>query len=322
VQDVEGSGPFKTESFLWRLAKQSLPTADLLHHRNMSTTPRCTLCGAVDSWRHSLLECAMARSVWALGDEELVEHLFGVNEPSAKGWIFSLIDSLSHEVFVKVLVTLWAIWSARRKAIHEEIFQSPLSTNLFIQSYLLDLKQLEKPKPQAGFLTPRRNTGTWLAPPPGVHKFMVDAAESRTGNQGAVGVICRNSDGLYIGASACVYPGIIDSAVLETMACREALSLADDLLVRKISISSDCEGILRDISEGTGGKNAAIVREIKERVGYFEFVRFVHEGRNYNLEAHSLARASSSLELGRRVWLLNTPDLVPIPVSLSNIIHQ
>jgi hypothetical protein len=64
----------------------------------------------------------MARSVWALGDEELVEHLFGVNEPSAKGWIFSLFDALSHEVFVKVLVTLWAIWTARRKAIHEEVF--------------------------------------------------------------------------------------------------------------------------------------------------------------------------------------------------------
>jgi hypothetical protein len=44
----------KPRVFLWCLAKQSLPTADL--HRNMAVHPRCSLCGAVDSWRHSLLE--------------------------------------------------------------------------------------------------------------------------------------------------------------------------------------------------------------------------------------------------------------------------
>jgi hypothetical protein len=62
--------PSKIRVFLWRLAKQSLPTSDLLHHRNMSTTSTCVLCGAADSWRHSLIECRMARCVWALSDEE------------------------------------------------------------------------------------------------------------------------------------------------------------------------------------------------------------------------------------------------------------
>jgi hypothetical protein len=75
----------------------------------------------------------MSRSVWALEDDELVEHLFESSEPNAKHWIFSLIETLSHEVFTRVLVSLWAIWTARRKAIHEQIFQSPLLTSLFIK---------------------------------------------------------------------------------------------------------------------------------------------------------------------------------------------
>jgi hypothetical protein len=80
--------PSKIKVFLWRLAKQSLPTYDLLHHRNMSNTSSCSLCGRIDSWRHSLIECPMARCVWALSDEETFEHMCATSEPSAKCWIF------------------------------------------------------------------------------------------------------------------------------------------------------------------------------------------------------------------------------------------
>jgi hypothetical protein len=53
---------------------------------------------------------------------------------------------------------------------------------------------------------------------------MVDGAVSRSQNTGAVGVICRDHEGLYLGATVCIYPGIIDPAILETIACREALN--------------------------------------------------------------------------------------------------
>jgi hypothetical protein len=48
------------------------------------------------------------------------------------------METLSRDDFACVVVTLWAIWYARRKIIHEEIF-SPLSTHLFIENYLRDL---------------------------------------------------------------------------------------------------------------------------------------------------------------------------------------
>jgi hypothetical protein len=57
------------------LAKQSLPTADVRLHRNMSDNDRCHVFGAQDSWKHSLIECNMARNVWALVDENIVEHV-------------------------------------------------------------------------------------------------------------------------------------------------------------------------------------------------------------------------------------------------------
>jgi hypothetical protein len=133
--------PAKVKFFLWRLAKQYLPTADLLHHRHIAPLRSCGICGAEDSWRHSLLDCMMARCVWALSDDEMVEHMCQVQERGARNWLFTMCDSLPQEKVSRMCVTLWAIWHARRKAIHEDIFQSPLSTHHFVENFLGELNQ-------------------------------------------------------------------------------------------------------------------------------------------------------------------------------------
>lgn len=117
--------PSKIKVFLWRMAQSSLPSADVLNHRHMATSSSCAICGDADSWMHSLITCTMARCVWALCDPELVEHLLATAEPNAKAWIFSIIESVSQEEFIKIAVTLWAIWSSRKKLIHEGEHQRP-----------------------------------------------------------------------------------------------------------------------------------------------------------------------------------------------------
>jgi hypothetical protein len=94
---------------------------------------------------HSLLECPMARSVWALADEEVVEHMHATTEPSARSWLFNMMESLTSEHFTLVGVSLWAIWTARRKVIHEGEFQSPLSTHYFVKRFLEELALIPKP---------------------------------------------------------------------------------------------------------------------------------------------------------------------------------
>ena len=37
------------------------------------------------------------------------------------------------------MVTLWALWHAKRKAVYENIFQSPLSTHSFVVRFIADL---------------------------------------------------------------------------------------------------------------------------------------------------------------------------------------
>jgi len=64
---------------------------------------------------------------------------------------------------------MWAIWYARRKAIHENIFQSPLSIHNFVNNYEYDL--LASKPPQSP------NQASKVATPPvGCMKVNIDAA--------------------------------------------------------------------------------------------------------------------------------------------------
>jgi hypothetical protein len=69
-------------------------------------------------------DCVIAQSVWVLLHEELSEHI-SVNQRNIVNGLF-LIGSLTHTQFVHTTMALWAIWLARRKAIHEKIFQVPI----------------------------------------------------------------------------------------------------------------------------------------------------------------------------------------------------
>ena len=151
----------------------------------------------------------MARSTWALSDELLVEHMRANIGPSAKHWLFHMLDTLPHYQFTRFTVTLWAIWSARRKAIHEDIFQTPLSTHGFINSYLEELQIISRGSSRTGSPQPRAPMQSrWVPPPTAVAKVNVDAAVSKTENRGVAAAFCRDSNGNYLGSSAVVFEGI------------------------------------------------------------------------------------------------------------------
>ena len=140
-----------------------------------------------------------------------------------------MIESLSHEDFVRMLVTLWAVWTARRKAIHENIFQSPLSTFGFVTSFMVELGMTNSSAIQGVPRCPAQPQPVWIPPPPGMVKINVDAAVARDGAYGAIGVVCRDATGSFLGASSQWVEGVADPATLEAMAGAEALCLAADI---------------------------------------------------------------------------------------------
>jgi ribonuclease HI len=227
--------------------------------------------------------------VWAITDLVITEHVVLLAEPGAKQWLFSMMDSMNQEDLIRMLVTLWAIWHARRKAIHEEVFQSPRATSLFVDSFLQELNLLKDQKKEARTrgVVPAQSP-RWISPPAGSCKINVDGAVAKTANRGAVGAVCRSEDGIYLGASAVVFEGVTIPACLEALACREALSLAADLHESIVMVATDCKEVIQGMEKKNLGIFSNVLRDIAaESRG--RSVTFRHEGRGSNSEARTLA---------------------------------
>ena len=105
-----------------------------------------------------------------------------------------------------------------------------------------------------------------------------------------------------------VLEGITEPETAEVIACREGLALASDLMLTSFRLASDCANAIRSMA-GTGmGPYGQVVKEIKEGSRDFVFVDFVHENRNPNVDAHTLATILISSDTDRHVWLLDPPS--------------
>lgn len=86
------------------------------------------------------------------------------------------------------------------------------------------------------------------APPAGYAKIHVDAGV-RHGRGGFAAAVCRDSNAQYLGSSAPVIGGIDDHVVLEAIACREGLALAEDVHLQNFIITSDSKQVVSNITK-------------------------------------------------------------------------
>lgn len=136
------------------------------------------------------------------------------------------------------------------------------------------------------------------------------------GRGGSAAAVCRDSNGNFLCSSALVIEGLDDPAILEAIACREGIALAEDLNVQNIVIACDSKQVVSDINRASKGRYGAIVSEIILNSAHFH-CNFVFEGRTVNYEAHRLAKHSLRLGLGRHVWLGQPHDQNCIPLSVE-----
>jgi hypothetical protein len=75
-----------------------------------------------------------------MSEPDIADHVVLSSEPTTKQWLFSMIETMKEADLVRMVVTMWAIWHAKRKAVHEDIFQSLMATMGFVNRFLTDLE--------------------------------------------------------------------------------------------------------------------------------------------------------------------------------------
>jgi ribonuclease HI len=233
-----------------------------------------------------------------------------------------MFESMDHDDLTRMIVTLWSIWHARRKLIHEDIQQSPAATHAFIDSFLRDLGSTSsEPKEKKGGSTIEKVRG-WLPPPADMCKVNVDGAVARSQQRGAVGAVCRSRSGAFQGASAVVFEGITHPGCLEALACREGVALATDLNMGATMVASDCLEVVQGLRQGKNlGLFSHILQETEAMAKNHGGTSFCHEGRRFNVDAHKLARLATTLPVGRHVWFGTPPEGLNLPVNIVPIVE-
>jgi len=186
-----------------------------------------------------------------------------------------MIEILPQEDVIRVAVTLWAIWYARRKAIHENVYQSPLSTHNFVDKLVSEIgEEAHVQRPQARV---RERRTASIVPSSGFIKINVNATLSKNVSMASTATIGRDEDGCFMGASALVLRGIVDPEVMESIACREGMALVADLQADSFRLASDCLNMVKSIRQGDLGIYGQVIREINARKATFSSVEFVHD---------------------------------------------
>ena len=111
-----------------------------------------------------------------------------------------------------------------------------------------------------------------------------------------------------------VFYRLLDATSLEPQAFNESLALAPVLLLTHAIIESDCVQVIQDINGASSSSSYALVlNEIRDRTTDFVSITFRFKNREANFEAHALAKAASSLLVGRHLWLGILPNIICIP---------
>ena len=118
----------------------------------------------------------------------------------------------------------------------------------------------------------------------------------------AAAAISRNAAGDFLGASVLVLKGIKEPEIVEAIACREGLALAQDIQVTRVRLACNNANVISSINQGSNGVYGQIVMEIQEESKSLESVEFIHERRSTNIDAHRIARSSLYEDEGRHVW--------------------
>ena len=96
--------------------------------------------------------------------------------------------------------------------------------------------------------------------------------------------------------------------ITEVLALRERLALANDLSLSRVRMASDCANTVWGMTGSTSSVYGHIVKELKEGAAAFQMMEIVHERRDANFDAHTLARSTLFSSTGRYVWFSDPPD--------------
>ncbi|CAN0900718.1 hypothetical protein LINGRAHAP2_LOCUS21001 [Linum grandiflorum] len=280
----------KLRFFLWKLIHDILPTSEALLHRGIEMDSLCPVCGMCpETISHLFFSCTIAQTLSSsLGCNNFTDH-----DQHPVIFLRSLLESDLREA-VKLTYFWWRLWKSRNLVVFEG-FQYTIEVlqRQFLHHWI-EGTQAFSPPTQA-------TTTHVLLPQPQQPPYMdwvisVDAAIHNdlldpSGSFGALGFVVRRRCGSLSSATGQVIHHISDPFVLEMLAVRQALFIAQVRSNDSIHINSDSADVVRLLNSSAPDIRAGqILHECRSLFRSLPLVSISHVSRLDNSAAHSVAR--------------------------------
>lgn len=286
--------PNSIRNFLWRLAKNILPTKANLRKKSISTDSVCSFCSSSDeNTEHLFMECPITKQIF-FGSQ------LGARIPdqsNINGWLLQWLtcrDTFGAQLFC---TTLWKIWFARNQLIFNNVVANPREINKAAAEFVAEYSAAN----------PRHNSGAsnvssgvdWSGQLAAKHVY-VDAGCFSEGGTGW-GLVVTDIQAA-VSFSACKRDSASVSPVMaEGLGLRWALGMVEDLNITDVQIVTDADLVVKCLnSDLVIADMVPIMVDCKEILNRNTSVKVSYVRRSCNSAAHDLA--SLSRRCGAKSW--------------------
>lgn len=176
--------PEKVKIFMWRAAKNLLPTANNLWKKKVVPSLICQRCFCKsEDPCHALMVCKAARKVW-----KLTTFYDDVKQMAHQDMLSALQElalSKGKEDLAQIIAVCWAIWRDRNLSVLEGNQNSPQITAARATAIVESYRRIKQPKNPAMLTQRQSENKNWKPPPKNWFKVNVDAAVKMSDLQAA-----------------------------------------------------------------------------------------------------------------------------------------
>ena len=208
--------PNSTRNFLWRLARNILPTRGRLEQKGVNLDPICPLCfSETETTEHLFMRCPMVQQLWFIS-------ALGIHIPqhvSLAQWLQQWITSSDKVASHLFSITLWLIWKGRNQLIFNKTTFCPVSLANEISNFSAEFLIANTLKIKSVRVS---ELESWEQPNVGTTKINVDTGCFQNGTTGW-GYLARDHTGMVSFAATHLEKISISPLLAEAMALRWCL---------------------------------------------------------------------------------------------------
>ncbi|XVF73428.1 hypothetical protein PTKIN_Ptkin12aG0201100 [Pterospermum kingtungense] len=234
--------PPKVKNFVWRAAREILPTRDRLRSRGVDVPMTCIFCSnALENSWNLFIDCTFAQSCWQhIGLADKVNGLTSTAD-SFMEWLFAAIGALQDPVVGKIVMIIWSIWRERNERFWKNIQRHTSSMVCHGLECLCEWLQVENQSDVPRAFQGSFGCSKWHPPPPSFVKCNCDAVVFHDIGKTSMGIVLRDEVGDLLAYKMLKLLGLPEVKECEALALLEPISWVCTLGYHQVTFETDSQ---------------------------------------------------------------------------------